>query len=146
MADPANNPGLVSDCETLLVARDTLAGSATLNWSATRPIRRWYGVTVADSPLRITRLEFWGKRLTGKVPSELGGLSNLRSLYLYGHQLTGPIPMELGGLAKLESLYLHDNQLTGPIPSELELGSLANLPNTWSWVALKPGTAESRTS
>ena len=119
VADPANNPGLVSDCDALLAARDTLAGTATLNWSASRPIRRWYGVTVADSPLRITRLEFWGKRLTGMVPSELGGLSNLRSLYLYGHQLTGPIPMELGGLAKLESLYLHDNQLTGPIPSEL---------------------------
>ena len=125
VADPANNPGLVSDCDALLAARDTLAGTATLNWSASRPIRRWYGVTVADSPLRITRLEFWGKRLTGMVPSELGGLSNLRSLYLYGHQLTGPIPMELGGLAKLESLYLHDNQLTGPIPSEL--GGLTNL-------------------
>ena len=25
--DPANNPGLVSDCETLLSVRDTLAGS-----------------------------------------------------------------------------------------------------------------------
>ena len=125
VAVPANNPGLVSDCDALLAARDTLAGTTTMNWSATRPIRRWYGVTVADSPLRITRLEFWGKRLTGKVPSELGGLSNLRSLYLYGHQLTGPIPMELGGLAKLESLYLHDNQLTGPIPSELS--GLTNL-------------------
>ena len=125
VADPANNPGLVSDCDALLAARDTLAGTASLNWSASTPIRRWYGVTVADSPLRITRLEFLGKRLTGKVPSELGGLSNLRSLYLYGHQLTGPIPMELGGLAKLESLYLHDNQLTGPIPSDL--GGLTNL-------------------
>ena len=25
--DPGNNPGLVSDCETLLSARDTLAGA-----------------------------------------------------------------------------------------------------------------------
>ena len=55
---------------------------------------------MSESPVRPKRPE----RL------RLGGLSNLRSLYLYGHQLTGPIPMELGGLAKLESLYLHDNQ------------------------------------
>ena len=26
VSDPANNPGLVSDCDTLLEARDTLAG------------------------------------------------------------------------------------------------------------------------
>ena len=36
--DAANNPGLVSDCESLLVGRDTLAGKATLDWSAGRPI------------------------------------------------------------------------------------------------------------
>ena len=32
--DPANNPELVGDCNTLLGARDTLAGTATLNWDA----------------------------------------------------------------------------------------------------------------
>ena len=44
--NPASNPGLVSDCETLLSARDTLAGTASLNWSATtpnRPVGRCYG-------------------------------------------------------------------------------------------------------
>ena len=30
---PHNNPGLVSDCEALLASRDTLVGTATLNWS-----------------------------------------------------------------------------------------------------------------
>ena len=39
VSDAVNNPGLVSDCDTLLAARDTLAGSATLNWSASTPIR-----------------------------------------------------------------------------------------------------------
>ena len=38
VADADNNPGLVSDCEALLASRDTLAGSATLNWSADTPI------------------------------------------------------------------------------------------------------------
>ena len=29
---PADNPGLVEDCVVLLTAKDTLAGSAILNW------------------------------------------------------------------------------------------------------------------
>ncbi len=48
VADAANNPGLVSDCDTLLAARDTLAGSATLNWEADRPIGEWEGVRQTD--------------------------------------------------------------------------------------------------
>ena len=40
------NTALISDCEALLAARDTLAGDATLNWSADRPIEGWDGVTV----------------------------------------------------------------------------------------------------
>ena len=38
VADPANNPGLVADCDTLLSVLDTLAGTPTLNWSASLPI------------------------------------------------------------------------------------------------------------
>ena len=49
VADAANNPGLVSDCEALLAARDTQAGSATLNWSAGMPIGEWEGVTVGGT-------------------------------------------------------------------------------------------------
>ena len=125
VANPANNPGLVSDCDTLLAARDIMAGGRIMDWSANRPIRRWYGVTVSDSPLRVTGLELRGEGLRGEVPSVLASLSNLQRLNLTRNQLAGGIPTELGGLAKLESLYLHDNQLTGPIPSEL--GGLSNL-------------------
>ena len=42
--------------------------------------------------------------MAGRIPRELGGLANLRSLYLYRGGLTGPIPPELGDLANLESL------------------------------------------
>ena len=47
VADPANNPGLVADCDTLLSVLDTLAGTPTLNWSASLPIDDWDGVSVA---------------------------------------------------------------------------------------------------
>ena len=65
--DAANNPGLVTDCDTLLAARDTLAGSAALNWSARIAIERWEGVTVDGTPLRVTELDLsngdWQARL-----------------------------------------------------------------------------------
>ena len=63
--------------------------------------------------------------MTGKIPSELGDLANLRLLSLRDNQLTGEIPPELGSLANLEWLRLNNNQLTGEIPAEL--GRLTNL-------------------
>ena len=51
--DAANNPGLVSDCAALLAARDTLAGTATLNWAANTPITQWDGVIIGgNTPAR----------------------------------------------------------------------------------------------
>ena len=121
----AGNPGLMSDCEALLAARDILAGSATLNWSADTPITKWDGVTVDGTPQRVTQLNLndWG--LQGEMPTELGKLSNLSSLQLIANQLTGEIPMELGKLSNLRWLLLWENQLTGEIPTEL--GELSNL-------------------
>ena len=49
--DPAHNPGLVKDCETLLAARDGL--SRTLNWLPETPISQWDGVTTSGSPTRV---------------------------------------------------------------------------------------------
>ncbi len=124
VADPDNNPGLVSDCEALLASRDTLAGTVALNWSADRPITEWEGVTVARRPRRVTELELTNG-LTGRIPPELGGLPKLRTLTLWGNELTGEIPLELSNLADLEWLRLSNNELTGEIPPEL--GNLADL-------------------
>ena len=44
--EPESNPGLVHDCETLLSMRDTLAGSAELDWGEDLPIGEWEGLTV----------------------------------------------------------------------------------------------------
>ena len=123
--DAAKNPELEADCDTLLTARDTLAGTASLNWAADTPITQWDGVTVGGTPKRVRGLSLEHGGLTGEIPKELGSLANLQELYLYNNQLTGEIPKELGSLANLRWLELFDNQLTGEIPTEL--GSLANL-------------------
>ena len=137
----ATNTGLVSDCETLLAARDALAGTATLNWSTGRPIAEWDGVTVGGTPERVTGLRLWSSnldgtrlhlsenQLTGTIPTELGSLSNLAGLVLSDNQLTGAIPTELGALTNLAVLSLWGNDLTETIPAEL--GSLSNLRVLW---------------
>ena len=84
--DAANNPGLVSDCEALLAAREALVGNtgnAELNWSADIPISEWDGIeedSLEGSPLQVVRLYLGGLGLEGAVPSELSGLTELKEL------------------------------------------------------------------
>ena len=119
VANPPVHPSLVLDCNSLLAARDVLAGNTTLNWSANTPIADWEGITVGGSPLRVTELELYDSQLTGSVPSELRSLDNLQVLHLGGNDLTGPIPAWLGEMDSLLALVLWGNQFAGSIPSEL---------------------------
>ncbi len=151
--DQADNPGLMRDCVNLLAAKDTLRGSATLNWSVETAITSWDGVTVEGTPSRVTELALYTRGLSGVIPSELGDLTALERLLLTSNELTGTIPTELADLTALVDLVLSDNQLTGTIPSELadltaledlllsgneltgtipsELSRLANLQHLW---------------
>ena len=119
------NSGLVRDCFALMDAKDTLRGTASLNWDFGRAIGTWDGVTVGGTPQRVTGLDLPAKKLTGTVPSSLGKLSQLTRLYLQDNKLTGSIPSELGGLSNLTRLNLYHNSLSGSIPPEL--GNLSEL-------------------
>ena len=119
VANAASNPGLVSDCDTLLEFRNTLAGTGTLNWFAGTPITNWDGITVGGTPQRIINLYLPHQGLTGILPQELGDLNGLKQLTLLNNKLTGPIPYELANLSQLTHIFLGDNRLSGPIPSEL---------------------------
>ena len=123
VADQADHPELVQDCEILLGLRDALAGSATLNWSVTQPITQWEGFIVdqrnGNAPLRVTALKLRDRGLDGTLPPALGGLSGLQVLWLSLNQLTGSIPPELGNMTTLTELRLAGNQLSGSIPAEL---------------------------
>ena len=151
----ATNTGLIADCEALLASRDTLAGTATLNWSEETSIAQWEGVRLSGTPQRVTRLAIPGKgldgtipsvlgrlsmlthlnlrsndRLTGEIPSELGYLSNLRVLNLHSNSHSGSIP-DLSGMTSLEELYLANNDLTGPVPTWLN--GMTNMRELWLW-------------
>ncbi len=77
---------------------------------------------------RVTGLDLAGLGLNGRIPPELGNLTNLDHLNLSYNILTGGIPPELGKLIDLRMLGLAGNALTGPIPPiPPELGGLDNL-------------------
>ncbi len=127
--DPANNAGLVGDCEILLGAMDTLKGSAELDWKANRAMTSWEGVTLGGTPSRVMGLDLRSLGMTGSIPSELGGLTMLQDLDMAQNQLTGSIPTQLGNLCVLRDLNLIYNRLTGSIPAQL--GNLSNPTGLW---------------
>ncbi len=116
---PTTNTGLVEDCESLLKAKDRLAGTAILNWSAGRPMTAWEGVTVAGTPRRVTKLELASSGLTGELSALLGDLTGLTHLRLDDNSLTGRIPSKLQLLTALTHLYLANDGLTGCLPASL---------------------------
>lgn len=115
--------GAVPDCAILWRVRDTLAGSATLDWWPVWPMARWEGVELVG--LHVEALSLSESRLWGRIPAELSELPELRRVLLNGNILYGSIPAELGQIANLTHLDLSDNELTGAIPPEL--GQLAKL-------------------
>ena len=117
--NPASNPGLVADCALLLAARDTLRGTAALDWSAGTAIGDWTGITLGGTPQRVTRVEVTYAGLDGTVPAALAGLEQLQRLQLGDNALMGTIPAQLGELSQLLVLHLGGNELTGTLPPEL---------------------------
>ena len=123
----ARDSGLAADCAALLSAGPILSGDdgVDLGWSADVSITDWRGVVIGGNPLRVIALNLTAVGLSGRIPPELGDLSELRALHLYEGDLTGSIPPSLGRLGMLDILDLGDNRLTGTVP--LELGNLSRL-------------------
>ena len=128
VADAASNRGLVSDCEALLSARNTLEGRARLDWSESTPIEQWEGVSISGTPMRVTRLNLMDRGLSGTIPDALGNLSMLTHLNLRTNPgLSGEIPDALGNLRNLRLLNLHSNSHTGAVPDLRRITGLEEL-------------------
>lgn len=95
----------------------------TNKWNLAGDPFAWHGV--AWSGTRVVQINIISNNLVGNLPSALGNLTNLNTLWLPFNSLSGTIPASLGNLNNLESLSLYSNNLSGSIPSEL--GSLSNL-------------------
>jgi len=98
-----------------------------LNWNRNIELSQWDYIEIDNnnSKFKVTKIDLSCLNLTGKIPTEIGQLVNLKTLYLYNNNLTGKIPTEIGQLVNLNYLSLVNNNLTGKIPTEI--GQLVNL-------------------
>ena len=125
--DPPVDTGDTGDKEVLIALYNATDGEnwqRKTNWLGNLHIGEWDGV-VTNSAGRVVELDLWNNRLSGQIPSALGGLTGLKKLSLALNTLEGAIPSALGGLTSLQFLDLSDNYLNGSIPSML--GNLTNL-------------------
>ena len=95
VADAHNNPGLVSDCRTLLEAQEGFDNNRTLNWGTNTPISDWKGIAVGGTPSRVVGLSLQNQGLTGEIPRQVGNLTRLEEMRLAQNALTGEIPTQV---------------------------------------------------
>nr|ADO66723.1 somatic embryogenesis receptor kinase 3 splice variant 5 [Medicago truncatula]ADO66724.1 somatic embryogenesis receptor kinase 3 splice variant 6 [Medicago truncatula]ADO66725.1 somatic embryogenesis receptor kinase 3 splice variant 7 [Medicago truncatula] len=115
------------ESDTLIALKSNLndPNSVFQSWNATNvnPCE-WFHVTCNDDK-SVILMELSSNNITGKIPEELGNLTNLVSLDLYLNHLSGTILNTLGNLHKLCFLRLNNNSLTGVIP--ISLSNVATL-------------------
>ncbi len=109
---PATTPPSYDPDRDVLVALYNATGgvnwSNDTNWLSDAPLQEWHGVTT-DANGRVTRLVLRSNQLSGEIPPELGGLSDLTHLSIWGNQLTGELPQSLTALTALEVLVFFNN-------------------------------------
>ena len=127
VSDPGNNPGLVEDCEVLIQMRDSLAGTETLDWSTSRSISSWQGISFHADVHRVAGVKLEDLGLDGTLPSTISGPTQIMFIHLSGNELTGSIPAALGSLSQLRILDLSENRLSGSIPATLTFANWSNL-------------------
>ncbi|XP_057858723.1 probable LRR receptor-like serine/threonine-protein kinase At2g23950 isoform X3 [Cryptomeria japonica] len=99
---------------------------AEVNWTGNDPCQGWEGVNCSDN--HVVDLDLSEKNLRGKLPAEIGLLSNLNSLILTSNLIEGNIPNEIANLTNLHTLRLDNTHLSGTIPSDIQqLSSLEYL-------------------
>ena len=76
------------------------------------------GVRSCNDKGYVTDLSLWNN-LRGRIPSELGHLTQLKVLYLQRNHLAGTLPETLGNLVNLQYLGLAHNRISGTVPSHV---------------------------
>ena len=76
-------------------------------------MEEWYGVSV-DSRGRVTALDLSENELEGRIPGNLGRLSQMAELRIGGNALAGRLPLSLSLLPSLQEFHYADTDLCVP--------------------------------
>lgn len=87
------------------------------NWCTEARVGTWEGVTTDDEGY-VVALSLWDSNLNGSFPEEICQLSHLQRLQLVGN-VTGIIPSSIGNLSNLLSLYIQSENLSGSLPKSI---------------------------
>ncbi|GKV33879.1 hypothetical protein SLEP1_g42325 [Rubroshorea leprosula] len=136
-----SNLGSLRNLQTLFLMRNQLESAegeglgfitSLTNCTNLRQLRLDGNNFEGELPLSIanlsTRLEMFAignRRISGKIPKEIGNLVGLEYLVIARATITGEIPSSICKLEKLSDIELQDNRISGPIPSFL--GNLTQL-------------------
>ena len=127
-------PAVMTDRGALVALYEATGGAGWIrndNWLSAEPLGSWHGVTT-DASGQVTGLNLSNNGLSGSLPSALGSLGGLRSLFLYGNAgLTGALPGSLSGLTDLQYFYAFGTGLC--LPAEL---------NAWHDAIQRKGTTQ----
>ena len=109
----------LSPCSFILHHSDDIAVMSKLlaglslapsRWSTSTGPCQWKDVTCDDNN-RVTSISLVSKSLLRTLPSNLGSLTQLTSLFLQGNSFSGPLP-SLANLSSLHILYLDNNNFS----------------------------------
>ncbi|GAY59879.1 hypothetical protein CUMW_197840 [Citrus unshiu] len=121
-AEAANTSNITTDLDALHALKTHITNDPTnffaKNWNSSISFCNWTGVTCDVHSHRVTALNISHLSLSGTIPSRLGNLSSLQSLFLHSNQFSGSIPSSIFNIHTLKLLSFGDNQLSG-IPSAL---------------------------
>lgn len=101
-------------CEALVAVFNATGGenwSNNTGWLQTGDPCQWYGVACSDGV--IVALDLFGNNLTGALPLEIGGFSDLKTLTINGNPLNGPIPLTITFM-DLDLFHFHGTSLCEP--------------------------------
>ena len=118
---PGDDRGALS---TFYEATEGDGWRANRNWLTTAPLGEWYGVDTNEDG-RVSVLDLGFNRLSGKLPPDIGDLSELERFMIRWNDVSGPIPDEIGRLSGLTELDFSRSDLTGSIPARI--GDLSRL-------------------
>lgn len=116
--------GIAQDREALIALYKATNGdnwTNNTNWCTDKPLSEWYGVIVDRVTGRVNGLYLFQNNLTGYLPEEIGGLTEVISFDIGHNSLSGALPEGISSLmnGKYSSFLIHDNEFSGQLPKSV---------------------------